>query len=447
MPKSLYFKPFVGFFLILFSASQIFAQPEVLARADSTIRAYIESHKGFAIAEMRRTGIPASVTLGQAICESRYGTSKVAMQAHNHFGIKCYDTWTGKRYFHKDDEMKNGVLVPSCFRYYTTDSASYSDHSDFLMSRPWYEKLFENESDDYMSWIRGLNKAGYANAKDYDERILKHINKYELYKLDEKGFSLKRNKVAQNGTKNGAKNPKKTDKNTDTPVFIQKDTLLQTKTNEEDGKVEDEENNVKTSTTNKKAPIFIAKDTLRQKEEVENVTDTRSERDNAPAKMQIENVEAQPEKVVSSEIDNAPAKMQVENVEVQPEKMAVSNEQKPKLQRFTVGKTENKPLATNTANTPTEPTSAPNKPAESSLFGETAKTEVPKKVETLPANSSPKPTAEVQKTLPKTHKITASETLFSISKKYNIQLSQLLALNNLTMQTPLKPGRVLKLTE
>jgi hypothetical protein len=267
MPKVLRFRYLVLCFLALvLSAPSAFAQPDVAARADSTIRAYIESHKDFAIAEMRRTGIPASVTLGQAICESRYGTSKVATQAHNHFGIKCYDTWQGKRYFHKDDERKNGVLVPSCFRYYTSDSASYADHSEFLMTRPWYDFLFKYASDDYMSWIKGLNKAGYANAKDYDERILKHIKNYELYKLDEKGFPLqprKTEKIAANTPKKGGKipvKPEKEPKTTNDALFIPKDTSLQVATTVKKVAVQP---SLPPAKKDPKAPVFIAKDTTR----------------------------------------------------------------------------------------------------------------------------------------------------------------------------------------
>ena len=107
------------------------AQPAAQALIDSTIRAYVAANNAAAIAEMQRTGIPASITLAQAICESRFGTSKVAQTANNHFGIKCYETWRGKKLFHKDDEIKNGVLVPSCFRAYNTVAESYADHSDF----------------------------------------------------------------------------------------------------------------------------------------------------------------------------------------------------------------------------------------------------------------------------------------------------------------------------
>lgn len=62
---------------------------------------YIESYKELAIVEMYRTGIPASITLAQGLHESHYGTSKLATEANNHFGIKCKSYWTGKLTFTK----------------------------------------------------------------------------------------------------------------------------------------------------------------------------------------------------------------------------------------------------------------------------------------------------------------------------------------------------------
>ncbi len=192
------FKALLVTFSTLFSGATtaVFAQtPTPQQIVDSTINEYIATNSAYAVAEMERTGIPASITLAQGICESRFGTSNVAMKAHNHFGIKCYASWKGKRYFHKDDEYKNGKLVPSCFRYYKTTEDSYRDHSDFLIGRPWYEHLFKLQSDDYKGWATGLRKAGYAHALDYDERLFKYINKFELYKFDKKGYKLDRKKL------------------------------------------------------------------------------------------------------------------------------------------------------------------------------------------------------------------------------------------------------------
>ena len=123
---------------------------------------------------MNRTGIPASITLAQAIVESASGESNLAKQANNHFGIKCKTEWTGEKMY-KDDDMKN-----ECFRVYENADSSFIDHSNFLKYRPYYASLFELDPVDDTAWAYGLKKAGYATEKDYPNILLKVIDMYEL---------------------------------------------------------------------------------------------------------------------------------------------------------------------------------------------------------------------------------------------------------------------------
>ncbi len=136
--------------------------------------AYINKYKDLAIAEMQRTGIPASITLAQGILESQFGESDLAVHANNHFGIKCKTEWTGEKTYHDDD------LKKECFRVYPSAEESYKDHSNFLMTRDWYAFLFKLEPTDDNGWAYGLKKAGYATEKDYPQRLLKLINDYQL---------------------------------------------------------------------------------------------------------------------------------------------------------------------------------------------------------------------------------------------------------------------------
>ena len=88
---------------LLFLFGLVFTQ----ANADNqhiSINDYIDKYKNIAIAEMERSGIPASIKLGQGIMESNHGNSKLARNSNNHFGIKCKKEWTGKKYYHKEDQ-------------------------------------------------------------------------------------------------------------------------------------------------------------------------------------------------------------------------------------------------------------------------------------------------------------------------------------------------------
>ena len=142
------------------------------------VLSYIEKYKEVAKESMINSGIPASITLGQALLESGAGTGPLSAQANNHFGIKCHKEWTGASIRYTDDEENE------CFRKYEDPSQSYKDHSYFLTSRPRYAELFEFQKDDYKSWAYGLKAAGYATDSKYPDKLIALIEKYQLNKFD-----------------------------------------------------------------------------------------------------------------------------------------------------------------------------------------------------------------------------------------------------------------------
>ncbi len=150
------------------------------AYAQMSRQEYISKYQLIAIEEMKRSGIPASVTMAQACLESSNGNSELSRLSSNHFGIKCKSTWRGKKIYY-DDDRKN-----ECFRKYKSVEDSYRDHSDFLVGNPRYASLFELASDDYRGWAKGLKKCGYATAGNYDNLLIKIIEDYQLYRLDYK---------------------------------------------------------------------------------------------------------------------------------------------------------------------------------------------------------------------------------------------------------------------
>ena len=142
------------------------------------VLAYIEKYKNAAKDNMISTGIPASITLSQAILESGAGTGPLSIQANNHFGIKCHKEWTGPSIRHTDDAENE------CFRKYDDPIQSFKDHSFFLTSRPRYSKLFQFKKDDYKSWAYGLKSAGYATDPKYPSKLIGLIERYDLSKYD-----------------------------------------------------------------------------------------------------------------------------------------------------------------------------------------------------------------------------------------------------------------------
>lgn len=149
-----------------------------LTSGQNSRKEYIQQYQLLAIEEMNRSGIPASIKMAQACLESADGRSELAKKSNNHFGIKCKSYWTGKKVYFDDDEKDE------CFRKYKSVEESYIDHTNFLMDNPRYFDLFKLPSDDYVGWAKGLKKAGYATAKDYDKRLIKIIEENQLYRLD-----------------------------------------------------------------------------------------------------------------------------------------------------------------------------------------------------------------------------------------------------------------------
>ncbi len=159
-------------FLFVFIPTLIFA---------NDTEAYIKKYRKTAIKEMRKYGIPASITLAQGILESGNGESRLAKKGKNHFGIKCTSDWNG-RTIREDDDKKD-----ECFRRYRKVKHSYRDHSEFIATKKRYAFLFEYDKRDYKAWANGLKQAGYATNPNYPTLLINLIEKYNLDKYDKRG--------------------------------------------------------------------------------------------------------------------------------------------------------------------------------------------------------------------------------------------------------------------
>ncbi|HKC36262.1 MAG TPA: glucosaminidase domain-containing protein [Chitinophagaceae bacterium] len=174
------------------------------AQQDPVVVEYINAYKELAIAEMQRTGIPASIKLAQGIHETSAGTSDLVKKSNNHFGLKCKAEWTGMTVSHTDDAPNE------CFRKYENPKDSYKDQSNYLKNTPRYALLFDIDPTDYKAWAFGLKKAGYATNPRYSQILIKLIEDYDLqdYTMIALG-KLKpgQETLAKNENKNENKNP------------------------------------------------------------------------------------------------------------------------------------------------------------------------------------------------------------------------------------------------
>ncbi len=167
--------------LLISSCSSSRRASKSVGAAGSTsdyVTAYLNKYSTLAVSEMKRTGIPASITLAQGMLESNYGRSTLAVRGNNHFGIKCHSDWQGDRVLHDDNRRGE------CFRAYSSAEDSYRDHSDFLVNGSRYRDLFRLSSTDYKGWAHGLRKAGYATDPNYAHLLITKIEQYGLHAYD-----------------------------------------------------------------------------------------------------------------------------------------------------------------------------------------------------------------------------------------------------------------------
>lgn len=142
-------------------------------------RSYVTRYSAMAVNDMNDHGVPASITLAQGILESAAGTSRLAVDGNNHFGVKCFSKKCMKGHCmnYSDDSHKD------FFRMYDNVSDSYAHHSRFL-KKDRYRSLFKLKITDYRGWARGLKKAGYATDPNYDKKLISLIESLKLYKYD-----------------------------------------------------------------------------------------------------------------------------------------------------------------------------------------------------------------------------------------------------------------------
>lgn len=141
-------------------------------------QAYIEKYAEAAMEQMKRYGIPASITLAQGIIESGDGNSVLAKEANNHFGVK--GTYNGQYMIRKDDGNK--IFK---FKKYDNVSQSYEDHSKVLCASRYTRYTNSLAKTDYAGWAAAIKKGGYAGDPDYVTTITGVIKSCGLDKYDQ----------------------------------------------------------------------------------------------------------------------------------------------------------------------------------------------------------------------------------------------------------------------
>ena len=104
---------------------------------------FIETIGNAAKRDAKINGILPSLTIAQAILESTWGTSELATEANNLFGIKVSESWDGEVYGKLTTEyIDNKKVEVFCyFKKYKSIEDSILDHNKFLQ-KSRYNNIF-----------------------------------------------------------------------------------------------------------------------------------------------------------------------------------------------------------------------------------------------------------------------------------------------------------------
>jgi hypothetical protein len=133
------------------------------------------------------TGVPASVTVAQAILESDWGRSRLSRQGNNLFGIKALGSVTGPAGVVSITtwEYVNGrdVIVQAPFKAYFTLQQSIDDHGTFFTRNRRYRDALA-VGNDAQAFARAIQDAGYATDPSYAAKLIGLMDRYNLYRFD-----------------------------------------------------------------------------------------------------------------------------------------------------------------------------------------------------------------------------------------------------------------------
>ena len=136
-------------------------------------------------ASAAKTSVPASFTVAQAALESGWGSSGLAVQGKNLFGIKADDSWGGNVIVMNTREYINHewVMVQAHFRSYPDWQGSMDDHAQFFLTNPRYNDAFQYVADGER-FAQAIAAAGYATDPSYARKVISIMRSHGLAQLD-----------------------------------------------------------------------------------------------------------------------------------------------------------------------------------------------------------------------------------------------------------------------
>ncbi|NRR00990.1 glycoside hydrolase family 73 protein [Brevibacillus sp. RS1.1] len=147
-----------------------------------------------AVADMKKTRVPASLTIAQAIFESNWGKSGLTINANNLFGIKGTGTAGSVNMPTTEYVGSTPIKTSAEFRKYNNWAESIADHSALILNgtRDKPTRYHGVLGADYKIACQKIKEGGYATDPIYPQKLINLIETYNLhqYDVDKSGNSV-----------------------------------------------------------------------------------------------------------------------------------------------------------------------------------------------------------------------------------------------------------------
>jgi flagellum-specific peptidoglycan hydrolase FlgJ len=131
-------------------------------------------------------GVPASVTIAQAILESGWGQSALAKRCNNFFGIKAAASAAPDGYEEfPTTEFVDGrrTQVMAAFAKYPSPAMCFAAHARLLALTPRYRAAMQARGD-VGGFAQQLQRCGYSTNPDYAALLMELVKEYDLTQYD-----------------------------------------------------------------------------------------------------------------------------------------------------------------------------------------------------------------------------------------------------------------------
>jgi flagellar protein FlgJ len=151
---------------------------------------FLAASIGPAQQSQREFGVPASITLAQAILESGWGRSKLSANDRNFFGMKCFTqgAFANGCHTYVTNECTPApasvcYTTSASFRTYASATNSFRDHGSLLATATRYRNAFNYKTNPVQFAVE-IQKGGYATDPLYATKLAKIMQDYKLQSYD-----------------------------------------------------------------------------------------------------------------------------------------------------------------------------------------------------------------------------------------------------------------------